>query len=48
MIASRLGLQPETFSRVLSKMKEQGVIQEDKNQILILSSSALKQLRDTA
>ncbi|WP_020558584.1 Crp/Fnr family transcriptional regulator [Thiofilum flexile] len=47
MIASRLGLQPETFSRVLSKMKEQGVIQEDKNQILILSSSALKQLRDT-
>jgi CRP-like cAMP-binding protein len=48
MIASRLGLQPETFSRVLSKMKEQGVIQEDKNQILILSSSALKQLWDTA
>lgn len=47
MIASRLGLQPETFSRVLSKMKEQGVIQEDKNQILILSSIALKQLRDT-
>lgn len=48
MIASRLGLQPETFSRVLSKMKEQGVIQEDKNHILILSSSALRQWRDTA
>ena len=47
MIASRLGLQPETFSRVLGKMKEQGVITEDKAQILILSPSALKRLRDT-
>ena len=47
MIASRLGLQPETFSRVLGKMKEQGVITEDKAQILILSPVALKRLRDT-
>lgn len=47
MIASRLGLQPETFSRVLGKMKEQGVITEDKAQILILSPAALKRLRDT-
>lgn len=47
MIASRLGLQPETFSRVLSKMKEQGVITEDKTQILILSPSALRRLRDS-
>lgn len=47
MIASRLGLQPETFSRVLGKMKEQGVITEDKAQILILSPTALKRLRDT-
>ena len=28
-------------------MKEQGVITEDKAQILILSPSALKRLRDT-
>ncbi len=46
MIASRLGLQPETFSRVLSKMKKMGIIIEHESYIVVCSSQALRRLQD--
>ena len=48
IVASRLGLQPETFSRVLSKMKECGVILEDGAEIVVLQPGKLRELRDAA
>ncbi|EIJ34756.1 Crp/Fnr family transcriptional regulator [Thiothrix nivea] len=46
VVASRLGLQPETFSRVLGRMKEQGVIREEPTQLVVLELGRLRQLRD--
>lgn len=46
IVASRLGLQPETFSRVLGKMKERGVIREDESGIVIENPDKLRALRD--
>lgn len=46
IVASRLGLQPETFSRVLRRMKEQGVLQEKDNKIIVLEPKRLRALRD--
>lgn len=46
IVASRLGLQPETFSRVLRRMKEQGVLQEQGNQMIVLQPKRLRALRD--
>lgn len=48
MIASRLGLQPETFSRVLRRMKKQGIISEDKQQLWVHAPQDLQRLRDVA
>jgi CRP-like cAMP-binding protein len=48
IVASRLGLQPETFSRVLGKMKDQGVIVEDGAEIVVLQPEKLRELRDSA
>lgn len=48
IVASRLGLQPETFSRVLGKMKERGVIREDGAEIVVLQPEKLRELRDSA
>lgn len=48
IVASRLGLQPETFSRVLGKMKDQGVIIEDGAEIVVLQPEKLRELRDSA
>jgi len=47
IVASRLGLQPETFSRVLGKMKERGIICEEHSQIIVLQPEQLRALRDT-
>ena len=47
IVASRLGLQPETFSRVLGKMKERGVIREDETGIVVLQPEKLRELRDS-
>lgn len=44
ILASRLGLQPETFSRVLRKMKKQGVICEDEVGIIVLQPDKLRAL----
>lgn len=46
LVAARLGLQPETFSRVLGRMKERGVIREENAQIVVLAPEKLRQLRD--
>lgn len=47
MIASRLSLQPETFSRVLSKMKTKGIIIEDNDgHIVICAPDALRYMQD--
>lgn len=48
IVASRLGLQPETFSRVLGKMKERGVILEEGADIVVLQPEQLRELRDSA
>lgn len=44
IIASRLGLQPETFSRVLRKMKSTDVISEDDTGIIILKPEKFKEV----
>lgn len=46
IVASRLGLQPETFSRVLTRMKDQGVIREEKSHLVVLAPEKLRELRD--
>lgn len=46
IVASRLGLQPETFSRVLRKLKKRGIISEDDAGIIVLRADLLKALRD--
>lgn len=46
IVASRLGLQPETFSRVLGKMKDRGVIREDESGIVVIQPEKLRELRD--
>ena len=46
IVASRLGLQPETFSRVLGKMKDRGVIREDESGIVVMQPEKLRELRD--
>ncbi|MGB5597343.1 Crp/Fnr family transcriptional regulator [Thiothrix lacustris] len=46
LVAARLGLQPETFSRVLGRMKDQGVIREENAQVIVLAPEKLRQLRD--
>ncbi|EIJ42932.1 cAMP-binding protein [Beggiatoa alba B18LD] len=43
-IASRLGLTPETFSRVLGKLKEQGVISETNGGLYVLDVQGLRQV----
>ena len=45
-IASRLGLTPETFSRVLGRLKEQGVIAENAGELQVLQPAVLQQLRE--
>lgn len=45
VIASRLGLTPETFSRVLSKLKEQGSIAETEGELQVLNRASLLQVR---
>lgn len=46
VIASRLGLTPETFSRVLSKLKEQGSIAETEGELQVLDRVSLLQVRN--
>lgn len=46
ILASRLGLQPETFSRVLSQMKKQGIIMEDECGIVVIEPNRLLELQD--
>lgn len=46
IVASRLGLQPETFSRVLTRMKNQGVIREEKSHLVVILPEKLRELRD--
>jgi CRP/FNR family transcriptional regulator, dissimilatory nitrate respiration regulator len=48
MVASRLGLQPETFSRVLTRLREQGIVAEGRDGITVLSPAALRRFQETA
>ncbi len=44
VIASRLSIQPETFSRILSRMNKQGLINVNGNDITLLDVDGLKAL----
>jgi len=44
VIASRLSIQPETFSRILTRLSKQGLIQVDGNDISLLDVSGLRAL----
>ncbi len=44
VLASRLSIEPESFSRILKKLTEQGVIQVEKNLFRILNYPALEAL----
>lgn len=42
VIASRLGIQPETLSRILHKLRQEGLIEEDGHSLKLLKISTLK------
>ncbi len=42
VIASRLGMQPETFSRILHKLRQAGLIEEDGHDLRLLDLAQLK------
>jgi CRP-like cAMP-binding protein len=44
IIASRLSIQPETFSRILLRMSKQGLIDVQGNDITLLDVKGLRQL----
>ncbi len=44
LLASRLSITPETFSRILSKLKKQGLISIDESEITLNEPEQLKQL----
>ena len=43
-IASRLAIQPETFSRILGKLRDQGLVAVHGNQITLLNLEGLREL----
>jgi CRP/FNR family transcriptional regulator, dissimilatory nitrate respiration regulator len=48
MVASRLGLQPEAFSRVLTRMREEGIVAERREGISVLSPAGLRRFQEVA
>ena len=44
VIASRLSIQPETFSRILKRLSKQGLIEVSNNDVSLLDVAGLKQL----
>ena len=44
MIASRLSITPETFSRILSKLKKEGLISIEDETITLMQPDKLKEL----
>jgi CRP-like cAMP-binding protein len=44
IIASRLSIQPETFSRILLRMSKQGLIEVNGNDITLLDVNGLREL----
>lgn len=46
VIASRLGIQPETFSRTLSRLKNDGLIEVHDDTILLKDQAALRRLTE--
>jgi len=46
-IASILNLTPETFSRILTKMKKEGIIKIENHKLVILDQDALCKIIDT-
>ena len=43
LIASQLGIQPETFSRILHRLEDEGIIRIDGRQIDVLDRQRLEQ-----
>ena len=43
-IASRLAIQPETFSRILGKLRDQGLVAVHGNQITLRNIKGLREL----
>ncbi|MEA1953426.1 MAG: Crp/Fnr family transcriptional regulator [Campylobacterota bacterium] len=46
-IASILNLTPETFSRIMTKFKKEGIVSVEKHQVTILNEEALYQIIET-
>jgi DNA-binding Lrp family transcriptional regulator len=46
VIASRLGMKPETLSRILARLTERGLIENRGEEIRLLDLSALQMLLD--
>jgi CRP-like cAMP-binding protein len=44
VIAARLSIKPETFSRIIKNLREQGIISIDGSKVTIHDIDALKQL----
>ncbi len=49
VIASRLGIKPETFSRLLHKLSDQGLIEVHENRVYLLDPERMRnELPDAA
>lgn len=46
VIASRLGVTPETFSRIITKLRNEGMIDCSKNTIMLKNETSLRQVAD--
>lgn len=46
VIASRLGIQPETFSRIMARLRTEGMIETHNDTILLKDLSALRRMAD--
>lgn len=44
LIASRLAVQPETFSRIIARLRKQGIVEIDGDYVTIIDRDALKKL----
>ena len=45
VIASRIGVKPETLSRILSRLKEEGIVEESDHRLTVLDVGKLSTFR---